>query len=674
MSYNISRFHKPGDQPFVFPPEGIQPEINANIIEIEGDNGTGKTTFLNCIALAFGYLDERKELGEKKRLVQRLQSLSNNESLSYYFKITGPLRSIPTISARRSEGENTIYQKDSNTTDLFDISKDFEVIFLADDDPRKDVKNSLTMISSHLQEHKEHLNYLTTAIMRQLQSISSYNAYKDKEKKYVAEIEAGTQKIKTFDSKISQLKSSIELVKERDSTQKKIELLNDRDNIISKWEELDNLYNKLQSSEEQDLIHKIAVARRNMLRFQEDEKESELKANIMLRKLKASGIILDGSRLLSGDFSELTQAADENQKIEDDDDQLQMIDDMVALFNRHRGDEIVPYFGKTVEESLDGLSQERRKRPKFNMQNQVCDFLTSLNKEAAAYIYCQEQVGKYQDKVTELNKKIKDLDKFNDIQKQHDEYETKYLELKQAENESSKLTNAWKRLSTVKGVAELLENELRETEISRSSEEKLNGRAEQNLAHHRESDYKKPKNFEKGSQLEQLSEEVLALTTKLSQWTSILQRDYSQFGEKTLGSKGPKPKLADEDVFIIAVGDFIGSSFEPVDYNHQKWNIRSYNLRTQAFITKDDREIDLDELSRGQTRKLTLVKILKEMKPEQKKKILLVDEIADLDANNLEWIRQTLKEKLSEGSLMLAVMVRPMTEKGQNMISLRGIT
>lgn len=182
MSYNISRFHKPGDQPFIFPPKEIPPQINANIIEIEGDNGTGKTTFLNCIALAFGYLDERKELGEKKRLVQRLQSLCNNDSLSYYFKITGPIPSIPTISARRNERQNTLYEKDSTATDLFDIAKEFEVIFLADDDPRKDVKNSLTMISSHLQEHQERLNALTTAIMRQLQSISSYKDYKEKEK------------------------------------------------------------------------------------------------------------------------------------------------------------------------------------------------------------------------------------------------------------------------------------------------------------------------------------------------------------------------------------------------------------------------------------------------------------------------------------------------------------
>lgn len=363
-----------------------------------------------------------------------------------------------------------------------------------------------------------------------------------------------------------------------------------------------------------------------MLRQQEDKKESELKVNIILRKLKASGIILDGSKLLSGDFSEFNEVVDENQKIEDIESQLLMIEDMLVLFNRYRGDEIVPYFDKSVDEIIDGLKREQQKRPKVNLQNQICDLLTSLNDAAAAFIYCDEQIEKNQDKVTELNKKIKSLDKFNDIQRQHDEYETKYLELKQAEKESNKLTNAWKRLSTVKGDAEQLENELKEADIEKNTEEKLKGRAEQNLAYHQESAHKKPKNFEKEGQLNQLSEEVLALRTKLSQWTSILQRDYSQLGNKTVGSKAQKSKLADEDAFIEAVGDFIGSSFEPVDYVHQKWNIKSYNLRTQAFITKDDREIDLDELSRGQTRKLTLTKILKEMKPEQKKKILLVED------------------------------------------------
>ncbi len=66
LSYYNSRFHKTGEKPFSFPPDGMPPVIDANIIEIEGDNGTGKTTFLNCVALALGYLELKEKSLDKK--------------------------------------------------------------------------------------------------------------------------------------------------------------------------------------------------------------------------------------------------------------------------------------------------------------------------------------------------------------------------------------------------------------------------------------------------------------------------------------------------------------------------------------------------------------------------------------------------------------------------------
>lgn len=49
----------------------------------------------------------------------------------------------------------------------------------------------------------------------------------------------------------------------------------------------------------------------------------------------------------------------------------------------------------------------------------------------------------------------------------------------------------------------------------------------------------------------------------------------------------------------------------------------------------------------------------------RRKKIVLIDEISELDPQNLENVKNTLKAKLEEGSLLLAVLVRPSSEMTQ---------
>ena len=670
LSYYNSRFHKTGEKPFSFPPDGMPPVIDANIIEIEGDNGTGKTTFLNCVALALGYLDERKELGQKRRLIQRLQLLENNESLAYYFKITSPIPGTPNVSISKEAGKQSRFKIGSKNVDLIDIKNQFDVIFLTDDDPRKDVKNSLTMISSYLKDYEEQLNSLTTTIGMQLVKIRNYKLFKEKEEKYLSEIENSDTKIDDLRKQIEEKKRILELVKARDLTKKKMALVNDRERISTRFDELQTLYKELESSEQPELMHKIGLIQRKHLLAKQEKDSSENRVSIFVRNLRKNSVLLNAEKLLSGDRSEFDELLEQYLETANNEIQEELIEDLLGVFNRYSGDEVVPYLEKSVEEIVDGLSQEQMKLSKSTNKNQIYNFLQSLDGELNVYATKEREIEKLQDKITEYSAKIKNLEKFDDVQKELQVIGIQYVELQEALGEVGKLTSEWKKLSFIQGEVQPLEIEVQQLEIDKKTEETLRSRAEQNLAYHRESACAEPKNYQKEKNIEQLSEEVLSLRTKLTQWISILQRDYSDIDDKK--TNRTKDKFPDEDEFIQAVGDYIGSTFEPVDYIHQKWDIKSYNLKTQSFVTKDDREIPLDELSRGQTRKLSLVKILKEM-TSQKKRILLVDEIADLDVNNLNWIRETLKEKLADGSLMLAIMVRPMTQKSDNVINIRGI-
>src|SRR5438552_1654226 len=88
VSYFEPGYHKQGDSPFRFPPEGTEKLSKGNLIEIRGKNGTGKTTLLNILALALGYLDREQELQRKPILKAKLSALDKNETLEYDFRIT----------------------------------------------------------------------------------------------------------------------------------------------------------------------------------------------------------------------------------------------------------------------------------------------------------------------------------------------------------------------------------------------------------------------------------------------------------------------------------------------------------------------------------------------------------------------------------------------------------
>jgi hypothetical protein len=55
-----------------------------------------------------------------------------------------------------------------------------------------------------------------------------------------------------------------------------------------------------------------------------------------------------------------------------------------------------------------------------------------------------------------------------------------------------------------------------------------------------------------------------------------------------------------------------------------------------------------------------------------RKKIVLIDEIADLDPENLSKIKSQLLEEYKKGSVILAILVRPPRELTSKPVEIRG--
>ena len=55
---------------------------------------------------------------------------------------------------------------------------------------------------------------------------------------------------------------------------------------------------------------------------------------------------------------------------------------------------------------------------------------------------------------------------------------------------------------------------------------------------------------------------------------------------------------------------------------------------------------------------------------EEKRGIVLIDEIADLDPNNLRKVKNDLKQSYNDGDILLAVLVRPLQSVTNNIIEI----
>lgn len=129
--------------------------------------------------------------------------------------------------------------------------------------------------------------------------------------------------------------------------------------------------------------------------------------------------------------------------------------------------------------------------------------------------------------------------------------------------------------------------------------------------------------------------------------------------------------LSDYEKFLAAIGEYLGDQFEPIPFDNKLYDVRFFDIEKEIFTTSDNKQISLHWLSQGQNKIVTLNASLKKLDPT-KKGVVLIDEIADLDPEKLQTVKDTLKEKFREGSVLLALLVRPPRESSSKMIEITG--
>jgi energy-coupling factor transporter ATP-binding protein EcfA2 len=670
MSYKEPGYHKLGDPPFLFPPENVDSKLDANLIEIQGRNGTGKTTLLNCMALAMGYLDQEKELETKPALKRKLQDLDKNMTLEYKFRICCDKPDPIEFRIERAKGQKPKLWLNSKRVDPDTVNRKLDLVFLTEDDPGKVVDASLGKLARYFKTLEKGLVSLQNSLNKHLMNITEYRNFKEKEKEMLENIEKLKQNIEKKKKELTELQGKREKIELKNKIKEKLELLSNEEQINSSYNHLRKKYEGLKDKRGTTFVKKLYRERYKLKLTTHELREIDGGIVQICNSLKHYGISLQSQKLLEGDYSELNRL---NQTLHPQKMQeklkLQMINEMIEFFGRYLGNDIVPLIDKPVSEVLRELFRLKIKLA----SDRIFGLVTALNNAMKRRKETVVAFDKIQEKISRLSQKTKDLEDIGDLRKSFVEAEKKYSDLQIALGEGrTKLLSQWKVLRSIEGDPLLVRNQILEMDVLTRTEENMKSRYEENLTLLRENATKQPKHEKRQKRLQDLYERISRMRENYYQWIQILVRgpasarkDFESAGE------GLGFGLKDYQKFVRAVGEYLGNQFEPVAFDYKLHHIKFFDIEKDTFTTKDDRQIQIDKLSQGQSKITTLTGSFKKM-DSSKKKIVLIDEIADLDPENLQKVKATLKKKFAEGSLLLAVLVRPPRESSTKIIDITG--
>ncbi|MHA1973139.1 MAG: hypothetical protein ACTSW1_09110 [Candidatus Hodarchaeales archaeon] len=666
-SYKDPTYHKEDDPPWEFPPRNLKTEYHSNIIEIQGKNGSGKSTLLNVIALAFGYLKYENELDEKRILKDKLRQLDDFNNLEYVISASssGP-KPLKIEINKPTKNVKKIILNDKNVSKE-ELDK-FDVIFLTEDDPRKVVTVSIGKINNFLKTLEKRVNDVSGRILQQNSLVTSYNNAKKDEKNTLDKIDKIKKAISEYESELVELKESKEKVDLRDELKEKYDIIKDEEKIKEHYRQLRREVKKLEGKDLDKLYDEI-IKEENSI--QRNRKRITQSLEPSIRELciivNTAGFEVDVNKLLDGDRSEQRKidVIQRQEKKSNDEYQLKLVQDLIRALGKHPSDLTVPTLNKNVSTLLKDLTSVRSRLTAGSVQEKIDSLKREMKKRETAL----RSIDRSQRKIAEIEKDMEGFDDFKIIKKEFDKIEERYLDLQKLSNEDKiRVLEQYKKLEAVAGDSEDLDSEIKQVEVQKTVQEQTLNQLKTRLSIIRENMSKEPKYANKEKQLREKYDQLFKISKTLRRWINIIEAPYIAKQEY---EKNPDEEfgIAHYNNFVESLGQYLGQMFEPVTFSDQIHEIVFYDIEKERFRTKEDRYISIQDLSVGQNKITALETSLKNI-DANKKGIVLIDEIADLDNENMGKVRRQLKRYYEKGRIQFAILVRPMLESNSENVKI----
>ncbi len=142
--------------------------------------------------------------------------------------------------------------------------------------------------------------------------------------------------------------------------------------------------------------------------------------------------------------------------------------------------------------------------------------------------------------------------------------------------------------------------------------------------------------------------------------TSKIKQELSNYQEAIHKLIDNKPDTSYEE-FYKKLGEYLAKVVEKINFEHQEKKVSQINLIENYYLAEDGEKIYFSQMGAGSTALNALNIRLEQLLSQKtnKKYVLLLDEISDIDSKNFEKLLKIIKEKTIKGEILLTLMTHP---------------
>ena len=686
--FNIQYSIKLGDESYNshYPQNGKE---NHNLFIIRGANDKGKTTTLKIVAHAFGVLEtEDSSISEDIR--QDIETLNDKGTkLSYDISITSPDKSLKIdISYDGNEKRYSINNRPAGKTELMDK---VQTLFDIPEPLQKKVEGAMNNVRNVL---REYLN-LATGSKDRLVDLNEQ----------VLRYEQGENRKTDITKTIRQLEETLMNLQVHEENYKKIEKEMRKEYALSRFRKLEQQFD-LKEDQLKQIENRIresaplAGSKRNTGKKLEqaggdakiliiDSKEMFLGSDLIQDLQEYEKILKKVSFLSYSDkinkklISELdeyfkkieiraTKMSESNSyKVNDSEKQeLELITKLLEILKKFSGiDPEIPGLGKKMSDLIIPLSQRENELKKIlNKSLAPENVKLKCNEIRSSLLKVSVELGKYLNEVSSKEGAEDDIDpKLLKSQKSELEEDLNKIvrELDSLEEELKDIPKVEKESLVVNPkIEELYERAKKDTTGAQEEIKRVNENLEnQNKLLQKYTGLISPPTKMTSQEIKDLIFKTENLIAKLGEYLDAFERiDIKNM--KIKESIGGNKEEAKDSYLLSRIGEYLADVVQIIYHNHQPYDLKKIDFENKQYIVKNGNPIKFSYLGTGHK---TLNSLLAKIKQPSggRKKIILIDEIGNMDKENQRVLINELVQEIREGRAILSLLTERSDEENE---------
>ena len=707
VDYELRRQEGIGHERVFNVDEGLK-KISNNAVYIQAPNAKGKSTFLNILALAlYGNKLEEADSRISESLRTGIKHIADRENQNYTFdvKITSKDGSIQLISTKPDPVSNDIEVKEiicgeTRRLPLSTFRDEYFIIYDIPEDPLNRLTEILSEIKTQQIRYKgkvaDFKRYLHATKQEIAQSRNdediekikkSVYEYKEKELELDATIVEKSAEIEIIESYLAlrEFKRYIELERQYSDSIERRSKTKRKQEINSKK------YNTKYDNKRNDILSKSSTVRNNIsgVMYQIDDlfvdrNHDQMKKHIEM--IRSSKICNDNFNINKKILSEITIIKKEIQNYLSDKNVKEsgkkgsfyktLYDTLVQY---QSVDISIPGVDKGMDEIIVLLKEECKKNLRYKIiLDELADCITKLKSIERELAQISSDLKSLQilhgrrDKIStiqidenaiasEISKMEKDLEEYSKKIDQYEKIAHKYG-YKINDDSINKIDELTKNIRDQHRdfvqIFQLNENSIlseikyRETELDnyKSTHSNNSSILRQYAERLKSLENRKPHKYQRQSaEIDRLSNVIESLDQNLIAYDRIVQKIAD--GNTSLTSEI-------ENKYNEEISQYFAEKIPEFPYIDEFVKPEKIDFLNKVIKLNGGREIDMKDISTGQSMSMYIQALLNRPKDDERKMIVIFDEGATMDSNSFKPIKQILKKHIDQNKILFAVFAK----------------